>query len=76
MTQIDRLFARNLARIPAVAVCGFLALSGIASAQPKQARVDRIVFGHLHVHPTSVDEHRKFTDFVPEVSFPTTTSLT
>src|SRR5712692_3910817 len=34
--------------------------AGIASAQLTQAKNNRIVFGHVHLHPTSVDAHKKF----------------
>ena len=37
-----------------------LAFSGSASAQLTQAKDDRIIFGHLHLHPSDLDAHKKF----------------
>ena len=60
MSQIDR-YARNISiRVAAPALCGFLALSGSASAQPESTRDHRTAFGHLHVHPSDPAEHREF----------------
>ncbi len=38
----------------------FLVLSGVSAAQLTQAKDHRIVFGHLHLHPSSIEAHKKF----------------
>jgi catechol 2,3-dioxygenase-like lactoylglutathione lyase family enzyme len=48
-----------LRRCFVVPVC-LLSLTESASAQLTQAKDSRIVFGHLHVHPTDMDAHKKF----------------
>lgn len=47
-------------RIAAAAALTFFVLSGSAFAQLVKAKDNRIVFGHLHVHPTSYEVHNKF----------------
>ena len=47
----------RICRFLLVAVC-LLAFSGSASAQLTQD--DRILFGHLHLHPSDLDVHKKF----------------
>lgn len=42
-----------------IPVC-LLAFSGSALAQLTQAKDNRIVFGHLHLHPTDIGAHKKF----------------
>src|SRR4051812_40156754 len=37
-----------------------LASSGNTSAQGTPAKDDRIIFGHLHLHPSNLDAHKKF----------------
>src|SRR5262249_5389648 len=46
-------------RLLLIAFC-LLALSGSPFAQLTPAKDDRIIFGHLHLHPTSLDAHKKF----------------
>ena len=42
-----------------IPVC-LLAFSGSAAAQLTQAKDDRIIFGHLHMHPSDLDAHKQF----------------
>jgi hypothetical protein len=37
-----------------------LALAGKPSGQATPAKDDRIIFGHLHLHPSNLDIHKKF----------------
>lgn len=60
MLWIDSVSRRTRGSIAAAALCAFFVLPGIAAAQPKHDRTERTVFGHLHVHPTSVAEHNTF----------------
>ena len=60
MFQRHRPFRPDVVRIAAAAALGFLVFSGSASAQLTKAKDHRIVFGHLHVHPTSPEVHKKF----------------
>ncbi len=60
MMQLDVLLRHRLARTAAAAVCGVIALAGVAAAQPARDRADRISFGHLHVHAGNIPQHHAF----------------
>lgn len=52
--------SRSLSRTAALAALCTLVLASNAWAQLNKAKDHRIVFGHLHVHPTDKDAHKKF----------------
>ena len=60
MSQKHQPFRRDAACVALAAALSFLAFSGVASAQLTKAKDHRFVFGHLHVHPTSAEAHKKF----------------
>ena len=60
MSQKHQPFRRDAACVALAAAFSFLAFSGVASAQLTKAKDHRFVFGHLHVHPTSAEAHKKF----------------
>jgi catechol 2,3-dioxygenase-like lactoylglutathione lyase family enzyme len=55
-----RISLAPVAAVASAAAVAVFALSGVASAQLTQAKDHRIVFGHLHVHPSDIEAHRKF----------------
>lgn len=60
MFPTDRSLLRLAIRTAAAAALSVLVLPGVASAQVSQDTDHRFRFGHLHVHPTSYEVHKKF----------------
>src|SRR5215831_16463918 len=56
----DTRLRRRFASVSAAGAFAVLAVCQTAAAQPKEVRTERVVFGHLHVHPSNPDEHKKY----------------